>query len=281
MVYVPTEKRYEKHIETELNNLIDDGLQFHSKIHKKGDGWYDKNLCVVGSEFMTFLKESQTKTYEKLSKKYGDSIHQKVLSRLNKEIENKGLIHVLRKGFNDIYVGNIKTVFFQPNSSLNEKYRDEKYLKNKFLLVRQLAYSTNNNNSIDIGIFINGIPILTIELKNQFTGQNYKDSENQYKNRDPKEPIFQFKRCIVHFCADNNNVSMTTRISGKKTFFFPYNRDLINPPVKKGYRTKYLWEKVLTPDSLLDIIENFVHLAKPKDYFFNEKTNKIDFKRNI
>ena len=90
MVYVPTEKRYEKHIETELNNLIDDGLQFHSKIHKKGDGWYDKNLCVVGSEFMTFLKESQTKTYEKLSKKYGDSIQQKVLSRLNKEIENKG-----------------------------------------------------------------------------------------------------------------------------------------------------------------------------------------------
>ena len=106
MVYVPTEKRYEKHIETELNNLIDDGLQFHSKIHKKGDGWYDKNLCVVGSEFITFLKESQTKTYEKLSKKYGDSIQQKVLSRLNKEIENKGLIHVLRKGFNDNIIAN-------------------------------------------------------------------------------------------------------------------------------------------------------------------------------
>ena len=119
MIYVPTEKRYEKYIETELNNLIDDGLKFHSKIHKKDDTWYDKNLCVVSSEFMTFLKERQPKTYENLTKQYGDLIDQKVLSRLNKEIDDKGLIHVLRKGFNDVYGGNIKTVFFQPNSSLN------------------------------------------------------------------------------------------------------------------------------------------------------------------
>ena len=179
MVSVPTEKRYEKHIETELNNLIDDGLQFHSKTNKKNDTWYDKNICVVGDEFMTFLKESQPETYENLFKKYGDSIDQKVLSRLNKEIESKGLIHVLRKGFNDVYGGNIKTVFFQPNSSLNKKYRNEKYLKNRFLLVRQLYYSPNNNNSIDIGIFINGIPILTIELKNQLTGQTIDDSDHQ------------------------------------------------------------------------------------------------------
>ena len=278
MVYVPTEKRYEKHIETELNNLIDDGLQFHSKIHKKGDGWYDKNLCVVGSEFMTFLKESQTKTYEKLSKKYGDSIQQKVLSRLNKEIENKGLIHVLRKGFNDIYVGNIKTVFFQPNSSLNEKYRDEKYLKNKFLLVRQLAYSTNNNNSIDICIFINGIPILTIELKNQLTGQTIDDSDHQYKfDRNPKgEPLLQFQRCICHFSVDNDVVNMTTRLNGENTFFLPFNKTLNNLETKTdGYKVDYLWKEILTPTSILDIIENFVLFTQETESVWSDKKNKV------
>ena len=118
-----------------------------------------------------------------------------------------------------------------------------------------------------------------MELKNQFTGQNYKDSEKQYKeDRDPKETLLQFKRCIVHFCVDNNNVSMTTRLSGYKTLFLPFNKDLYNPEVKQGYRTKYLWEEVLTPNSLLDIIENFVHISSPKELIFNKKTEKVETK---
>jgi type I restriction enzyme R subunit len=178
---------------------------------------------------MTFLKESQPEVYENLFKKYGDSIDQKVLSRLNKEIESKGLIHVLRKGFNDVYGGNIKTVFFQPNSSLNETYRNEQYLKNRFLLVRQLYYSPNNNNSIDIGIFINGIPILTIELKNQLTGQTVENSDHQYKfDRNLKgEPLLQFQRCICHFSVDNDVVNMTTRLNGENTFFYPITKHSI------------------------------------------------------
>ena len=106
-----------------------------------------------------------------------------------------------------------------------------------------------------------------MELKNQLTGQNVKHSDNQYRyDRDPKnEPLLQFKRCLVHFCVDNNKVSMTTRLSGKKTYFLPYNRDLENPPVENGYRTKYLWEEVLTPNSLLDILENFVHVSEEKN----------------
>jgi type I restriction enzyme, R subunit len=278
MVSVPTEKRYEKHIETELNNLLDDGLQFHSRTHKKDDTWYDKNLCVVGDEFMTFLKESQPKTYENLSKKYGDSIDQKVLSRLNKEIEGKGLIHVLRKGFNDVYGGNIKTVFFQPNSSLNETYRNEQYLKNRFLLVRQLYYSPNNNNSIDIGIFINGIPILTIELKNQLTGQTVEDSDHQYRfDRNPKgEPLLQFQRCICHFSVDNDVVNMTTKLNGENTFFLPYNKTLNNLETKSdGYPVDYLWKEVLTPTSLLDIIENFVLFTHETESVWSDEKNKV------
>ena len=278
MVSVPTEKRYEKHIETELNNLIDDGLQFHSKIHKKVDTWYDKNLCVVGNEFMTFLKESQPDKYGNLYKKYGDSINQKILSRLNKEIESKGLIHVLRKGFNDVYGGNIKTVFFQPNSSLNETYRNEQYLKNRFLLVRQLYYSPNNNNSIDIGIFINGIPILTIELKNQLTGQTVEDSDHQYRfDRNPKgEPLLQFQRCICHFSVDNDVVNMTTKLNGENTFFLPYNKTLNNLETKSdGYPVDYLWKEVLTPTSLLDIIENFVLFTHETESVWSDEKNKV------
>lgn len=278
MVSVPTEKRYEKHIETELNNLIDDGLQFHSKIHKKDDKWYDKNLCIVGDEFITFLKESQPETYENLSKKYGDSIDQKVLSRLNKEIDGKGLIHVLRKGFNDVYGGNIKTVFFQPNSSLNETYRNEQYLKNRFLLVRQLYYSPNNNNSIDIGIFINGIPILTIELKNQLTGQTVENSDHQYKfDRNPKgEPLLQFQRCICHFSVDNDVVNMTTRLNGENTFFLPYNKTLNNLDTESdGYKVDYLWKEILTPTSLLDIIENFVLFTQETESVWSDEKKKV------
>ena len=154
MVRVPTEKRYEEHIERELNSLLDDGLQFHSKVHQKNDSWYDKESCVVDDEFIVFLKETQKETYDTLQKKYGENTNKNILKRLNREIDNKGLIHVLRKGFNDVHGGNIKTLYFQSNSTLNEKYRKDKYLKNKFLLVRQLHYSPNNNNSIDIVIFI-------------------------------------------------------------------------------------------------------------------------------
>jgi type I restriction enzyme R subunit len=128
-------------------------------------------------------------------------------------------------------------------------------------------------------LFLNGLPIVTMELKNQLTGQNVKHSENQYRNdRDPKEPLLNFKRCMVHFCIDNNKVSMTTRLAGYKTFFLPYNRDLENPTVDQGYRTKYLWEEILPPSSLLDILENFVHVSKEKEFFFNDKTQKIDTK---
>ena len=116
----------------------------------------------------------------------------------------------------------LKLSIFNPNSTLNEKYRKDKYLKNKFLLVRQLHYSPNNNNSIDIVIFINGIPILTIELKNQLTGQTVENSDKQYRfDRNPKgEPLLKFQRCICHFSVDNDKVNMTTKLKWKRHILF-------------------------------------------------------------
>ena len=278
MVRVPTEKRYEEHIERELNSLLDDGLQFHSKVHQRDDTWYDKESCVVGDEFIEFLKGTQKETYDTLQKKYGENTNKNILKRLNREIDNKGLIHVLRKGFNDVHGGNIKTLYFQSNSTLNEKYRKDKYLKNKFLLVRQLHYSPNNNNSIDIVIFINGIPILTIELKNQLTGQNIHNSDKQYRfDRNPKgEPLLKFQRCICHFSVDNDKVNMTTKLNGKETFFLPFNKTLNNLETKSdGFRVDYLWKEVLTPTSLLDIIENFVLFTHSSDYVWSDEKKKV------
>ena len=125
MVRVPTEKRYEEHIERELNSLLDDGLQFHSKVHHRDDTWYDKESCIVGDEFIDFLKESQKETYDILQKKYGENTHKNILKRLNKEIDNKGLIHVLEKDLSMYMVGILKLYFF------NQQFTKYKYRKDK------------------------------------------------------------------------------------------------------------------------------------------------------
>lgn len=285
MVKIPTEKRFEEYIESYLTSLVDDGLHFTSLIHKTSDGWYDKNLCSVGDDFIQFVKDTQKDTYDTLVKKYGENTDSNILKRLDKEIENKGLIHVLRKGFNDVHVGNIKTVYFQPTSSLNEKYREDKYLKNKFLFVRQLHYSPHNNNSIDVVIFINGIPILSIELKNQLTGQTIENSDNQYKfDRNPSgEPLLKFQRCVCHFSVDNDLVNMTTELKGKDTFFLPFNKSLRNEEtISDGYKVDYLWKEILTPTSILDILENFVLFTEVSDYeWSDEKKKVVEKKKNV
>jgi type I restriction enzyme, R subunit len=126
-------------------------------------------------------------------------------------------------------------------------------------------------------LFLNGIPIITMELKNQLTGQNIKNSENQYKyDRNPLgEPLLQFKRCLVHFCVDNDRVSMTTRLSGDKTRFLPYNKDIENPPVKEDFRSEYLWNEILLPESVLDIIENFVLVSVESKKEWSDKLNRV------
>ena len=203
----------------------------------------------------------------------------KVLSRISSEIAKRGIIDVLRNPVVDRGVY-LDLCYFQPKSDLNPDHL-KLYQSNTFTIVRQVHYSKKNENSIDMVLFLNGLPLITMELKNQLTGQNVIHSQNQYKNdRDPKEPLLQFKRCVSHFCVDNNNVSMATRLAGAKTYFLPYNKDLENPPVENGYRTKYLWESILAPDSLLDILENFVHVSKEKSYFFNDKTQKIGTKHS-
>jgi type I restriction enzyme, R subunit len=262
----PTEKRFEEHIEDHLK------LVGYSPLHFSQ---YDRNLCLIRDQVIDFIRSTQPEQWGRLQEIYDVDTENKILARISSEISKRGVIDVLRNQVVDRGVY-LNLCYFEPKSDLNPDHL-KLFQSNEFTVVRQLHYSEQNENSIDMVLFLNGLPIVTMELKNQLTGQNVKHSENQYRfDRDPKEPLLNFKRCMVHFCVDNNRVSMTTRLADQKTFFLPYNRDLENPPVESGYRTKYLWEEILPPSSLLDVIENFVHLSKEKEYFFNNKTQKID-----
>ena len=264
----PTEKKFEEHIEDHLKTVGYSTTHFSE---------YDRNLCLIRDHVIDFIKRTQPEEWGRLHEIYDVDTENKILARISSEISKRGIIDVLRHQVVDRGVY-LNLCYFEPKSDLNPDHL-KLYQSNQFTVVRQLHYSNQNENSIDMVLFLNGLPIVTMELKNQLTGQNVKHSENQYRNdRDPKEPLLNFKRCMVHFCVDNNKVSMTTRLAGPKTFFLPYNRDLENPPVDQGYRTKYLWEEILPPSSLLDILENFVHVSKEKEFFFNDKTRKIDSK---
>lgn len=265
----PTEEKFEEHIEKHLCSIGYTSTHFHE---------YDRSLCLIKDQVIQFIKTTQPEKWDQLTQIYDTDTENKILSRISSEISKRGVIDVLRNDVVDrgIY---LDLCYFEPKSDLNPEHL-KLFQSNQFTVVRQLHYSNKNENSIDMGLFVNGLPIVTMELKNQLTGQNIKHSQNQYRNdRDPKEPLLQFKRCMVHFCVDNDRVSMTTRLSGPKTFFLPYNRDLENPPVDTGYRSKYLWEEILTPASVLDVIENFAHLAKDDDLYFDEKSQSIKKKK--
>ena len=261
----PTEEKFEEHIEKHMCSVGYTSTDFHE---------YDRSLCLIKDQVIDFIKTTQPEKWERLTEIYDLDTRNKILSRISSEVSKRGIIDVLRNPVVDRGVY-LDLCYFEPKSDLNPEHL-KLFQSNRFTVMRQLHYSNQNENSIDMGLFLNGLPIVTMELKNQLTGQNVKHSQNQYRNdRDPREPLLQFKRCMVHFCVDNDKVSMTTRLSGPKTFFLPYNRDLENPPVESGYRSKYLWEEVLTPSSLLDVIENFIHLSKEDELYFDVKSQSI------
>jgi len=259
-----SEKNLEEHIE---HSLVQSG--YKSRLFSE----YDRINCSISEDIIGFIKDTQEKEYIKLQDQYGSDTDKKLIIRINNEISSRGLIDVLRKGVKDRGC-NFRMLYFQPKNNLNPEHQ-ELFKKNRFVVVRQLHYSTKNENSIDMGLFINGIPFMTMELKNQLTNQNILDSERQYKyDRDPKESLLQFQRCIVHFCCDNDKVSMTTRLLGDKTRFLPYNKGIDNPETE-GMRTEYLWKEILTPNSVLDILENFVHLSVEKEKEWSDKDQRV------
>lgn len=225
---------------------------------------YSPELGMFKYEVIKFLQESQPKRWEKISAIHGADADNRVIQRLYKELDLRGSLDVLRNGFVD-YGVRFQMAFFQPASGLNPDAVDlcnKNYLK----VYRQIYYSTKNRNSVDVLLSLNGIPVATLELKNQFTGQNVGNALKQYSStRDNREILFAFKkRCLVHFAVDQDEVFMCTKLDGSKTYWLPFNKGANNgkgnPQNPDGYRTAYLWENILQKDSWMEIIQRFVHL---------------------
>lgn len=259
------EQDFEEHIEESLVN---------SGYTSSDPSIYNKTLCLIPSQLIGFIHETQPKTLEKLEHQFGTETENRLIKKISTEIESRGVIDVLRKGVKTRGC-DFKLVYFQPKSGLNAEHKDL-YKQNRFTIIRQLKYSLENENSIDMGIFINGIPIVMMELKNTLTGQNHIDGEKQWKfDRDPKEPLFRFKRNLVYFSVGNEKVSMTTRLMGSKTRFLPYNKNIENPVNPSGHKSHYLWDDILQPNSMLDLIENFVHISKNTEKVYDSKVGKV------
>lgn len=272
------EKRFEQDIE---DYLITQGGYF-----KGNPKSFDRKLALDKETFISFLKHSQPKTWERYEKIYGSDSEKQVIDRFCREVKMVGLLRALRQGFTDRGI-KFRVVFWKPETSINATSQTQ-YESNVLHCTRQLHYSLNNENSIDIVLFLNGIPVVSMELKCQFTGQNTTNAINQYKfDRAGKDAIFTFKeRVLVHFAVDLTKVYMTTRLEGSKTYFLPFNQGSNgagnvggqgNPINPDGYDTAYLWEDVLQKDRLLEILHKYLHLQVERD----EKTGEIKSERMI
>ncbi len=236
--------------------------------HKRSPEDYDKVLCLLPRDALDFIYATQPKEWDKFKKQYGNEAKDKFLQRLAHEIQHRGTLDVLRKG---IKANGCKfqLAYFRPASGLNEAVQ-RLYAGNIFSVVRQLKYSKKNENSLDLVLFLNGLPVITAELKNPLMGQTVQDAVKQYRlTRDPREPLFAFSRCLAHFAVDPDLAYMTTHLQGPQTRFLPFNQGQNggagNPPSWHGFATAYLWERIWSRDSLLDLVQNFVHIVEEED----------------
>lgn len=267
------EKRFEQDIETFL--LSEKG----GYISRKGNA-HDLNKCMDMDVLCRFIEKTQPKAWAKYTKYYGENASEKLYHRLEKCISERGLINVLRNGIEDLGI-RLKICYFKPETSLNAD-NVEHYNANILTCARQFRYSPNHNNTIDMVLSVNGIPVVALELKNQLTGQDYHCAIKQYKNdRSSKEFCFRLDhRFLVYFAVDLYEVWMTTQLKDGNTYFMPFNQGSNgagidghagNPIYHDGYATHYLWEEVLQRDSLMDILHRFVSHVREKD----EDTGKI------
>ncbi len=237
---------------------------------------YNAELGLDISKLISFLKLTQSERLERLLEL---KTEQQIVERIVRELALKGSLGCLRHGIDDSGV-HLDLAYFKPESGLNPDTL-ELYDKNILSVTRQVHYSTRERDkSLDLVLFLNGIPVATVELKNPFTGQDVSNAKNQFAyTRDNREQIFVFKqRALVHFAVDPNEVHMTTKLDGPKTKFLPFNKGngtgAGNPDVEEGYKTSYLWENIWAKDSWMDIINKFIHIEKKEIDTPNGKIEK-------
>ena len=183
--------------------------------HKRRSSDYDRGLCLIPADVIDFLLATQPKEWAKLKQHYGADVKPRFLGRLSREIARRGALDVLRNGVKDSGC-KFRLAYFRPASGLNEELQ-RLHAANLFAVVRQLHFSEQSNQSVDLALFLNGIPIFTAELKNPLTGQDVEDAIRQYRNdRDPREPLFAYGRCLAHFAVDPDQVFVTTQLAGPR-----------------------------------------------------------------
>lgn len=291
-----------------LTDTSEKGLEAHITQHlclvncfeERHFDQYNRTECVDEELLFKFLEETQPKEVAKLKQSHGSNFRQRILYLVNRKIKDEtvvnekclgGIINLLRTEITDGNTGiKLKLFYDKPVSNLNP-IDAERYEKNIFSVARQLHFSTQNEKSLDLVVFINGLPVITFELKNELTKQNVKDAIKQYKTtRDPKEELFRLARCLVHFAVDTEQVWMCTHLKGENSFFLPFNKGnnngAGNPPNPSGIKTDYLWKEILTKDSITNIIQNYVQLIEeesekifPDGKIKKEKVKKMIFPR--
>ncbi len=246
---------------------------------------FDAEFCINTNQLLEFIEITQPETYAMIKQK-GERTF---LVRLDEKIKELGVIEVLRKGVKH-FDKTVDLFYRKPSSNLNHKDA-LRYANNIFAVTQELVYSLEHANRLDLTIFLNGIPIVTMELKNPLSGQTVANGVRQYQNdRDPKEKIFSFARCMVHFAADTEQVFMSAHLKGKKTGFLPFNKGLNDgsplPPFgagnavnQTGLRTEYFWQQVLSKDSLSNIIDKFAQVIEETDEDTGKKKKKMIFPR--
>jgi len=264
--------------ESGLETLIVNHLAEQNGYEQGASADYNREYAVDESRLFRFLEGTQPEQMAKLGIRSNDIKRIQFLDRLRGEIAKRGVIDVLRNG---IKAYPVDLVMFYMTPSEKNPTAKVNFDKNIFSVKRQLQYSNDNTRlALDMVIFINGLPVITCELKNQLTKQDVDDAVYQYQNdRDPKELLFQFKRCMVHFAVDDARIKFCTKLDGKKSWFLPFdkghNDGAGNPPNPDGIKTDYLWKDILTKKELANIIENYAQVIEEKD----NDTGKINYKQ--
>src|SRR6266481_1088449 len=229
---------------------------------------YDRSYAIDLVQLRALVAATQPRLIDAFDLHKDSPTRQKFLARLQGEITKRGVIDVLRHG---VKHGPHSIELFYGTPTPGNTKAEERYAANRFSVTRQLRYSLDETmNALDVGLFINGLPIATFELKNSLTKQTVEDAIEQYKrDRNPRELLFQFGRCIVHFAVDDSEVQFCTQLKGKASWFLPFNKGWNdgagNPPNPDGLKTDYLWKQVLARQSLTNIIENYAQIVEITD----------------
>ena len=268
--------------ESGLEDLIVLWLVEHNGYEQGTNADYSREYAVDETRLFRFLQDTQPEALEKLGVFKSDIKKKQFLNRLQGELAKRGVIDVLRNGVK-IYPANLIMFYLTPTE--NNAKAKALFEKNIFSVTRQLQYSTDATRlALDMCVFINGLPVITFELKNQLTKQDVDDAVEQYKtDRDPRELLFQFKRCMVHFAVDDAKIKFCTKLEGKASWFLPfdkgYNDGAGNPPNPDGLMTDYLWKNILTKLKLSRIIENYAQVVVEEDPETKKKKVKQIFPR--